>query len=55
MSEYKDNFPLFSLLESFTEELEELEDDVNNENVNSDNIESDNLDSNYEFLTLVLI
>ena len=36
MSEYKNNFPLYSLLENFTEDLEDSQDDTDSENGDSD-------------------
>ncbi len=46
MSEHNDNFPLHTLFKTFTEELEEFEDDVDSD---YDNVTSDSTGSNYEF------
>src|SRR5581483_5687150 len=46
MSEHNDNFPLYSLFETFTEELEEFEDDIDSD---CDDVTSDNTGSDYEF------
>jgi hypothetical protein len=51
MSEHEGNFSLRSLFETFTEELEELEDNEYSDNMDNNNVDSDNVDSENEFLS----
>jgi hypothetical protein len=45
MSEHEGNFSLHSLFETFTEELEELEDNEYSDNMDNNNVDSDNVDT----------
>ena len=50
MSEHEGNFSLRSLFETFTEELEEVEDNEYSDNMDNNNVNSDNVNSENEFL-----
>ncbi|CAG8573279.1 3675_t:CDS:2 [Funneliformis caledonium] len=50
MSEHEGNFSLCSLFETFTKELEELEDNKYSNNIDNNNVDSDNVDGENEFL-----
>ncbi|CAG8435753.1 10314_t:CDS:2 [Funneliformis caledonium] len=50
MSEHEGNVSLCSLFKTFTEELEELEDNEYSDNINKNNVDSDNVDGENKFL-----